>query len=251
MDTQEGSFFTTYILATAILFVVAVYFTYILVRQHKQNLRLAKQKLTSEIKASEAERSAIATELHNDIAPHLIGIKMRLASIEGLSDHPQVEACNHAISECVKQIKNLSRAISPISIYMLNFKEGIRYFIEQHGYNEMMNIEIIDETTVDLGKEANNQVYRILQEIVLNTIKHAQAKDLVIEISETEKELLIRTQDNGVGFTFADNKRKKMSGMGLLSIENRIDYLNGTLIVNSEAKSGAQYNIRIPKSMLG
>jgi signal transduction histidine kinase len=134
---------------------------------------------------------------------------------------------------------------------MLNFKEGIRYFIEQHGYNEMMNIEIIDETIVDLGKEANNQVYRILQEIVLNTIKHAQAKDLVIEISETEKELLIRTQDNGVGFTFADNKRKKMSGMGLLSIENRIDYLNGTLIVNSEAKSGAQYNIRIPKSMLG
>jgi signal transduction histidine kinase len=73
----------------------------------------------------------------------------------------------------------------------------------------------------------------------------------VIEISETEKELLIRTQDNGVGFTFADNKRKKMSGMGLLSIENRVDYLNGTLIVNSEAKSGAQYNIRIPKSMLG
>jgi signal transduction histidine kinase len=134
---------------------------------------------------------------------------------------------------------------------MLNFKEGIRYFIEQHGYNEMMNIEIIDETTVDLEKEANNQVYRILQEIVLNTIKHAQAKDLVIEISETEKELLIRTQDNGVGFGDAYNNRKKMAGMGLLSIENRIDYLNGTLIVNTEAKNGTQYNIRIPKSMLG
>jgi signal transduction histidine kinase len=176
---------------------------------------------------------------------------MRLASIEELSDHPQVEACNHAISECVKQIKNLSRAISPISIYMLNFKEGIRYFIEQHGYNEMMNIEIIDETIVDLGKEANNQVYRILQEIVLNTVKHAQAKDLVIEISETEKELLIRTEDNGIGFSRSNVKLKKMSGLGLLSIENRIDYLNGTLIVNSEAKSGAQYNIRIPKSMLG
>ena len=251
MDSQEGSFFTTYILTTLILFFVAVYFVYILIRQHKQNLRLAKQKLTSEIKASEAERSAIATELHNDIAPHLIGIKMRLGSIEGLSDHPQVEACNHAISECVKQIKNLSRSISPVSIYMLNFKEGIRYFIEQHGYNELMNIEIIDDTYVDLEKEANNQVYRILQEIVLNTVKHAQAKDLAIEISETEKELLIRTEDNGIGFSRTNVKMKKMSSLGLLSIENRVDYLGGTLIVNTENKTGTQYNIRIPKKMLG
>ena len=251
MDPQEGSFFTTYILTTLILLFVAIYFTYILIRQHRENLWLAKQKLTAEIKASEAERSAIATELHNDIAPHLIGIKMRLASIEGLSDHPQVEACNHAISECVKQIKNLSRSISPVSIYMLNFKEGIRYFIEQHGYNELMNIEIIDDTYVNLGKEANNQVYRILQEIVLNTVKHAQAKDLAIEISETEKELLIRTEDNGIGFSRTNVKMKKMSGLGLLSIENRVDYLGGTLIVNTENKTGTQYNIRIPKEMLG
>lgn len=241
----------TYILTTLILFFVVVYFVYILVRQHRENLRLAKQKLTAEIKASEAERSAIATELHNDIAPHLIGIKMRLASIEGLSDHPQVEACNHTISECVKQIKNLSRSISPVSIYMLNFKEGIRYFIEQHGYNEIMNIEIIDDTYVDLGKEANNQVYRILQKIVLNTVKHAQAKDLAIEISEIEKELLVRTEDNGIGFSRTNVKMKKMSGLGLLSIENRVDYLGGTLIVNTENKTGTQYNIRIPKEMLG
>lgn len=251
MDPQEGSFFTTYILTTLILFFVAVYFVYILIRQHRENLRLAKQRLTAEIKASEAERSAIATELHNDIAPHLIGIKMRLGAIEGLSDHSQLEACNHAISECVKQIKNLSRSLSPVSIYMLNFKEGIRYFIEQHGYNELMNIEIIDDTYIDLGKEANNQVYRILQEIVLNTVKHAQAKDLAIEISETDKELLIRTEDNGIGFSRTNVKMRKMSGLGLLSIENRVDYLGGTLIVNTENKTGTQYNIRIPKEMLG
>jgi len=89
-------------------------------------------------------------------------------------------------------------------------------------------------------------VYRILQEIIQNTIKHAQATTLSIEISKENKDMLIRTADDGVGFDIKKIKRDHKLGLGVLGIQSRVDFLNGSMSINPESKRGTQYNIRVP-----
>jgi two-component system, NarL family, sensor kinase len=85
-------------------------------------------------------------------------------------------------------------------------------------------------------------VYRILQEIISNTNKYANATRLSIDIDCTKTNIEIRTADNGIGFDVNENK----NGLGLLSIKERVNALKGKLSLSSEAKKGTRYLIEIP-----
>jgi signal transduction histidine kinase len=91
------------------------------------------------------------------------------------------------------------------------------------------------------SKQAIN-LYRILQEIVNNAIKHANAKDISVLISQIENELQIKISDNGIGFDYESKKKKSF---GLTNIQNRVQEINGTLKVQSELENGTNYFIAI------
>ena len=86
----------------------------------------------------------------------------------------------------------------------------------------------------------------MLQEIILNTIKHAKANTLKIEISKEGDKLLIRTADDGIGFNLERMQAENKLGLGLLGIQSRIDFLKGTTSSSDETIKGTRYNIRIP-----
>ena len=113
--------------------------------------------------------------------------------------------------------------------------------------HENLSIQFKEIDIVQLTPDQNNQMYRILQEIIQNTIKHAQATLLQIEISkENNKILLIRTSDNGIGYDLEKVRAENKLGLGLLGIQSRVDYLNGTMNISDDIKKGTRYNIRIP-----
>ena len=91
------------------------------------------------------------------------------------------------------------------------------------------------------SKQAIN-LYRILQEIVNNAIKHANAKDISVLISQIENELQIKISDNGIGFDYESKKKKSF---GLTNIQNRVQEIKGTLKVQSELENGTNYFVAI------
>lgn len=245
MGTSEGKILIAFILGVTMILIVAAYFFYQIFRQHRRYKELEKAKLDAEIYSSESERNNIATELHNDIAPQLASIKMRLHLVQ--SNNPmQLEECSEAISNCIQQIRIISRDLAPISLYELDFQMAIKQYIHDFRVEEHLNVEFIELDEINLTHVQNNYVYRILQEIIHNAEKHSKGKHLRIEISKENNQLLIRTADDGIGFSMNKIKSANKLGYGLLAIQSKVDYLNGTLVLDEQNKKGTKYNIRIP-----
>lgn len=247
MGPQERTIFIAFSCVAAFLGVVIFIFFYNMYRQHRKYNQLQVEKLNAEIIATETERNNIATELHNDIGPFLSSLKMRLDIIH-TDNSDDIEACKLAIDKSVSQIRAMAKSLAPLSIFNISFQEALSQYIEEVNFRNLLKIDYIELDKVVLPQEQNNHVYRILQEIIQNTIKHAQATELRIEISKTDHLLFIRTSDNGIGFDLQQVRAHQKLGLGLLGIQNRIDFLNGTLSSSDELSKGTRYNIRIPIS---
>ena len=87
-------------------------------------------------------------------------------------------------------------------------------------------------------------LYRIIQELVNNTIKHAQAQHVIIQLVKNEKNVTLTVEDDGKGFDV--NVLEKIKGFGLSNIQSRVDYLKGNLEIDSQNNIGTSFYITIP-----
>jgi two-component system NarL family sensor kinase len=245
MGPEERKIFITFAYVTVFVALVIIYFFINIYSQQRKYRTLEKDKLNAEINASLQERSLIATELHNDIGPFLASLKMRLDLLE-TSNISEMEACKAALDKCVSQIRGMAKDLAPLSIFEIPFQEALIQYISDVNVNHTLDIKFTEITRVHLPADYNNQLYRILQEIILNTIKHANASLLLIEISTERGNLFIQTSDNGIGFDIKEIRSRKKLGLGLLSINNKIDYLKGTFSISEDFSNGTKYNILIP-----
>ena len=246
MGTEERKIFIAFGIVSALIGLLILFFFVNLLKQQRRYSQLQKEKLNSEINAAEMERNLIATELHNDIGPYLSSVKMRLDVIE-TDQSDELDACKAALDKCVQQVRGMAKAMAPLSIFEIPFQDALKMYIQEVNVHGTLKVQLNELDIVPLIPDQNNQIYRILQEIIQNTIKHAQASSLLIEISrEGDKTLFIRTSDNGVGYELEKVRAANKLGLGLLGIQSRIDYLNGSISSSAENKSGTKYNIRIP-----
>jgi signal transduction histidine kinase len=245
MGPEERNIFVTFVYVTVFIAFILIYFFIHAFNQQRKYRRLEKDKLNAEIHASEQERNLIATELHNDIGPFLASLKMRLDLLE-TSNTSEIEHCKAALDKCVSQIRGMAKNLAPLSIFDIPFQEALINYIAEVNVNHTLNIKFTEITRVQLSPDYNNHLYRILQEIILNTIKHANASLLLIKISTDGGKLFIQTSDNGIGYDIHKVRSQKKMGFGLSSINNKIDYLKGTFSISEDFSNGTQYNIRIP-----
>jgi signal transduction histidine kinase len=100
----------------------------------------------------------------------------------------------------------------------------------------------VDESKLSDPQKTN--LYRIIQETIQNTLKHARASNLIIQMSLEDRTLILEVEDDGIGFD--PRQLKDRSGIGLKNIESRIKYLNGKLTVESKAGGPTNFTIEMP-----
>ena len=130
--------------------------------------------------------------------------------------------------------------------FLLNLGVVLVDFIDSIKPNTGLKINFIELDDIHCSSEQNNYIFRIIQEIIINTNKHANAQVLDIEISMKENYLLIRTCDDGIGFDYSIQSQSSKKGYGLLDMQNKVEFLKGFLSFNDENKKGTQINIKIP-----
>lgn len=243
MGTTERDIYL--VITTIILFfilLVAV-FLYMLYQKQKRLMALEQRTATSALMKTEKDRYDIATILHNELVPYLAGIKLRLGRIQNV--HPDItEDCLPALETSIETIRGLTKKMAPMGMYDESFMKGIEQYIHQTGIHRSLRVDIQDHEGYSLDQEKNMLLYRLLQEVVLNTFKHSRATALKIEASIERGDLLIRTADNGTGFFWdADAIR---TGFGLKMIQTIVDGLGGTLSKSGMEISGTRYNFRLP-----
>lgn len=244
MFAQEGDIFKAFIGSCIFLLSLTFLFLRIFLIQHRRYRLLEQEKLHAEMKASQIERDAIASELHNDILPNLTAIHYSLHQVD-LFENISLKQSISLLNESIDKSRNIVKNISPISLYGMSFQTATIQFIESLKQKNRIKINFTELDEIVCTSEQDNHLFRILQEIILNTIKHANASILDIEISKSGKFILVRTSDDGIGFNYYELSKR---GYGLLSIESKVQYLKGVIKINDQNKKGAQFNIRIPIS---
>lgn len=245
MGTEEGKIFIAFSIVGVFLALLMLFFFINLFIQNQKYKRLQTEKLNAEINATELERNIIATELHNDIGPYLSSIKMRMNLLEAENKTDLLDVIA-ALDKCVDQVRGMAKTLAPLAIFHISLIDALKQYIAQVRIDKSLNIQLIEKEIPPLTQDQNNQLYRIMQEIILNTVKHAHASELNIELSREGDQFLIRTADNGVGYDMFEIRANQKMGLGLLGIQSRIEYLNGTMALSDEIKKGTRYNIRIP-----
>jgi len=202
------------------------------------------------IEAEEAERKRIASDLHDGVGQLFSAVKMNL---NGLLDRIEIpkeadkflaEKTLALVDESCKEVRVISHKMMPNFLLKSGIAADIRSFIEK-----------IDEHTLKINFETkgfkeqlefNEEVilYRVIQELINNVIKHAEANELFLQLERTDKNIKVMVADNGKGFNYEAAKAK--GGLGLKNILVRIEYLKGSINFIPNTPTGTSVNIFIP-----
>jgi signal transduction histidine kinase len=246
---MENKILYTTILVSMIIAIIIVYFFVSIIRYHRRYMRLQREKIFAEITIRENERKRIAGDLHDSLGPLLSAVKLNISSvdIEVPGDREILEKTAGYIDDIIGSMRRISHDLLPSTLERKGLLEAVREFIQQVKNKQSVDIQLYVVKEIRVPKEKEIHIFRMVQEIVHNTIKHAQAKNLQIGFSEENGHLLCLTKDDGKGF----DKAKILTasqGLGLRSLESRCEILNGILTLESTPGSGTNYFIKIPVS---
>ncbi len=209
-------------------------------------------RLRSSLAAADAERRRWARELHDETLQGLGGLRVLLSSALRRDDLQQAqEAMREAIEHIEQEIGNLRAIITelrPAALDELGLRTAIEALLDRH--REQSGFEIDSELVLPgpsagserLDEDLETAVYRLVQEALTNVAKHARASRVRVAVGETDGELLIEVQDDGVGF----DSQTTSKGFGLAGMQERIGLAGGRLSVES-GEQGTRVSARLPR----
>lgn len=247
MPTNETKIYTAILVAAILMVFFIVSFVWMLLLHHAKHIRLYKEKLESETTTLERERRRMANDLHDGLGPLLAGVQLYAGSLQSTipEDKILVDKILYNIKEALADIHTISNQLLPNVLIRKGLTEGIRDVVKDINRSNKLRIEYNATISSTLNTDFAIHIYRIIMEIIANTIKHANANLLSIYIYEYSQILVIKTTDNGNGYD-ASTIFFHNSGLGLKSILSRVEFLNGEIFVDSTVEKGTTYEIEIP-----
>lgn len=201
--------------------------------------------IRASVKGQEQERERIAQELHDFIGGNLAAIKLQLASM--MHEDPKLENVIENVDETYEQVRHLSHDLLSKKIEENTFTHLVGDYVENISASSNLTINFLsfNETLINQAEVVTQTtLYKIIQELVNNTIKHAKATVIDINISAHEDSINILFEDNGKGFS----KESSTKGVGLKNIEKRVQKLDGKLHVDSVMGRGTLIDFTLPNN---
>lgn len=237
------------LLTFVVLFVVIIVIAFIVIQQ-RRFIRLEKEKLFLEkvqeaklaeamIKSQELERKIIGENLHEDVAPILY---LSLMDINALIDNKELNLDNklqftiNNISSAISKIRDISHLIHPASIETFGFLHGIEDFSAVINNSQECKFNIDNKAdTIPINSFKQLMLFRVVQEIVYNSIIHGKSKKIDLVLKEDNNQLSILIYHNGSKFINEDYLKSLQSNgaLGLKNIQHRVGLLQGQIIFDT------------------
>ncbi len=218
---------------------------------YKQNLvSLQHQKgievMQAMINAEEIERKRIARDLHDGIGSQLSALKMQFVNWKESKVNEsakEIETFTNSLNSSISELRNVAYNLLPETLLKLGLEKALHdlcYNLQTEKIKITFQANELKDTIIE-----NNQItiFRIVQELVNNALKHANCSEIIVDCSQNKNLFLITVEDNGVGFD--KNKLANYSGLGFKNLKNRVDILNGKLEIESELAKGTVINIEL------
>jgi len=221
----------------------------------QRNLTLLKEQELTTINAmvdgQEKERTRIAEDLHDNLGSVLATLKLHFENLKFNKDKKKLDQealynkTENLIDEAYLKVRRIAHAKNAGVIASQGLLSSIQIMAEKISAADNISIEVVHyglekrlENSLEIG------VFRIIQELITNTIKHANAPNASINLSLYDNSLTIIVEDNGIGFDI--EKVDLTKSMGLHSIQTRIAHLKGSLTIDSTLHKGTTIILNIP-----
>lgn len=215
---------------------------------HEEELKLMQENQRKEIiKEKFNERKKLSMELHDGIANEIGSLKLNISNDSVLNNN-EINSIISKIDKLYNDVRNFSHELDPENITDVEFSQLVNNLcalIENKGIKTNKNL-LITKNIDNLDEPILVNLYRILQEVINNILKHAKATEVQIDIFEDNTEIIMSVSDNGIGLT---NVIQQKPGIGLRNIKKRVENLQGTYEVSSKEK-GTTIKIKIPKKII-
>lgn len=200
----------------------------------------------------EAERHRLARELHDSVSQQLFAAMMMLAALNEQAQkaetpspfQKQLILVTDIINASQSEMRALLLHLRPVSLEGKSLKQGIEQLLRE--LQTKIKIELTwDVEDVDVNDSIEDHLFRIVQELLSNTLRHAKAKELEVYLHQVDKNVLLRIVDDGVGFDMNEHENKAGS-YGLKNIRERVAGMGGLVKIISFKGQGTSVEIKVP-----
>lgn len=197
--------------------------------------------LRTSIHVQEEERKRIAQDLHDELGSILSIMRMQLVLLE--QKHSALHATRDLSEKAMAAIRSISHQLMPPQLEAFGLVKTLESVTTQINNTGQISIQLTGASpTPDLPWIINLVLYRIIMELINNTIKHAGAKQVIIDLTLTQENITCRYSDDGKGLP----GNNAGIGLGLKGIEGRVSALEGTLDMGNAQKGGFYATIELP-----
>lgn len=228
--------FSQLVIVIALSFLImSSFFIVIIVNVYRQRVKSQKKILDAIYNAQENEKTRIAEDLHDNIGASLSALKLRIEAISEDSTDAKSSALakesNQLLDTVIGDLRIIVR--NQASKYLINngFNNELNRFKNQFSSNKKINFQFtVSEHLPSLDNSLGVNLFRIIQELVNNSVKHSNCTSIVLSIFKSENKIVMKYEDNGKGF---DPEEENQKGMGLSNINARVKLFNGKYEVES------------------
>ena len=201
------------------------------------------------LKGEEQERTRLAKDLHDGLGGMLSGIKFSFNTMKrNLIMTPEnaqaFERSMDMLDSSIKEMRRVAHNMMPEALVKFGLDTALKDFCNDINKSGALQVSYQSIRLENLVIEQTTAItiYRIVQELINNVMKHASAKTAIVQLAKSDHHLTVTVEDDGKGFDTA----AVTAGDGLKNVQSRIDYLKGSCDIKSEKGNGTSINIEIP-----
>ena len=262
MPRQQEDILITIVIASVFFILIGSFLliiVFVFLRRQRKNKeekeemknRFEQTLLKTQLEIQEQAFSYISQEIHDNIGQVLSLVRLNLNTFENTVTEEKIEETDELLGKAIKDLRDLSHNLQNNRIHDIGIIDSIRQLLlslqktgrYQTSFHTSDHFNILDPNTDII-------LYRMIQEIINNILKHASASSIDLEISSNTDMTIIRISDNGIGFDTSLLNQER-PGIGLHNIANRAKMINATVDVKSEPGNGTVITLYLkPKSSM-
>jgi two-component system, NarL family, sensor kinase len=241
------------LLAVSIILFVVFYQKKMIQEQMKRQAleyEFQQKMLNAELESQETERRRLSADLHDSIGGMLSTIRVGISTMARLLPDPQsIDQTKKMLDDTITSVRRISRDLMPSTLEKFGLIQALKELCERFKDTSRIDVRFEEEgPSQEIDKNRSLMIFRIVQELLNNAIKHSQASQITVRLL-FQDELSVIVNDDGVGFDAASilaDAEKSGKGLGLFNIENRARLLGGKISYEKAIPQGSKTTVTIP-----
>lgn len=215
-------------------------------RQKEEEIKAGQARTQAILEGEELERKRIARELHDGVGQQLSAARLQISGLEdslGQDGNEPVKKSLYLLDMAVKEVRSVAHAMLAQSVQTKGLKQALEDFAEGIRKPGKLDVDLqVEDGEVFANTELSHALFRMVQELASNVIRHSGARHLAIQVMVQENTVLLMAEDDGKGFMPAEVEE----GAGFRNLRNRLAPFGGQLHIDSQPGKGCTVTIEIP-----